>query len=42
MLSLPSVLPQQALQSDESARAQRLQAQLTSGGSTPVWRLQVL
>jgi murein DD-endopeptidase MepM/ murein hydrolase activator NlpD len=35
MLLLPSVLPQQALQSDESARIQRLQAQLTSGGHTP-------
>ena len=35
MLSLPSALPQPALQPDESARAQRLQAQLTSGGHTP-------
>ena len=35
MLSLPSALPQPALQPDESARAQRLQAQLTSGGHAP-------
>ena len=35
MLSLPSALPQPALQPDESARAQRLQAQLTSGGHPP-------
>ena len=32
MLSLPSALPSSALQSDESARAQQLQAQLTAGG----------
>jgi murein DD-endopeptidase MepM/ murein hydrolase activator NlpD len=32
MLSLPSALPSQTLQPDESARAQQLQAQLSSGG----------
>jgi murein DD-endopeptidase MepM/ murein hydrolase activator NlpD len=35
MLSLPSALPQPVLQSNESVRAQHLQAQLTSSGHTP-------